>query len=126
MKEQKEKLIKRFENFYKLIPGTIEALSHLPDDGDLFTSLDPGELRVILPYDIPKYRIFRRKMGKNWVYKYRMFNEFLGCYHVNFEHKTTNINLKIDLELSLEGEHGCKLVVDYYEQAKPVYKVECK
>lgn len=125
MSEQKKELISRFNRIQKLIPDTIQALSDLPDNGDLFVNLDPGKLRVILDYDIPEYKKYRKEMGKSWLFQEQHFNELIGCYHVYFIHTTFKVKLTIDLQISKDN-NSCKLVVDHYRQAEPVYRLECK
>lgn len=125
MKEQKERLIERFNHMQKLIPDTIQALSDLPDDGYIFTILDPGELWVTLDYNIANYRKYRREMGSNWLFLNRRFNELMGDYEMRFTHATLDVRLMIDLEMSEDGD-VCKIVVDHYRKPEPVYRVECK
>lgn len=125
VKEQKERLIERFRKIQELIPDTIKALELIPDDGNMFVHLDPGELRVILDYDIPEYKIFRRALSKDsWSIKTKFFNELVGCYHVEFRHKTLRVNLMVDLQLKLTGQ--CRLVKIGERKPDPIYKVVCE
>lgn len=134
----KEEFVSNMEKMKRLIPHTIKALDQLyaslhEDDVDvvnsgLYTTLPPGELRIELAYDMALYRRLRKAMGNNWIFTYRLFNEFIGAHFIYFEHKEFDVTLDIALELSQEFVEGqsCRLVVDHYQEPEPVYRVECE
>lgn len=124
---KKDRIIARMREMEKLIPDTIKALNMVPDGYDLYTSLPPGELRIQMDYNLQDYRVLRRRLRKNWTFKYRRFNQLTGCYYIYFANKS-GLDVELVVELVLVDEQpvgqNCKLVIDRYEQ-RPIFKVVC-
>jgi hypothetical protein len=124
---EKERLIKRMNDLRELIPATIKAIKDLPDIGDLYTTLDPGKLRVQLDYKPTEYLAFRRTIAKKWRYTERRFNELTGNYYVYLKHRDLEVELTLEIEFPTEFENGatCRLV-EVGHKAEPIYRLECK
>jgi hypothetical protein len=128
MNKQQKKLIKRMNKLKELIPATIEAIDDLPDVGDLYTALDPGELRIALGYRLNKYLSLRRILAKKWQYRSHRFNELNGNYYVYFRHKKFDeIKLSLELEFPKEFENNavCR-VIEVGHKTEVIYGLECK
>jgi hypothetical protein len=130
MKEQKERLQKRLEKMQKVIPDTIEAMRSLPELEflHLYATLGPGQLRLQMDYNVKKYKMLRKKLGANWIYQEKHFNNHIGAYFIEFKHKILDVSLDIELDMSTELVDGqsCRLVEIDKRPAQPVYKVECE
>jgi hypothetical protein len=129
MIEQKEKLISRLKELDKLIPATMIATGHIPNDieGDLYTTLNPGELRINMGYEPKKYIKARRMLSKWWKYKRHHFNELTGNYYVYLDHRNLKIELALELEMPSEYQDGvsCKLI-EVGHRTEVIYGIECK
>lgn len=128
MNKQKQELIERMEGLKKLIPATIGAINDLPDVGNLYTVLNPGQLRIQVDCVPTEYLALRRTLAKKWKYIGHRFSELTGNYYVYFEHRNfEKVILALELEFPVEFENGasCRLV-ETGHKTTPLYGLECK
>lgn len=129
MKSSKEQLIDRMNELQSLIPDTIEAINTLPEmvGLHLYATSQPGDLTISMPYDMAKYKEFRRLLGKNWKCVRHNFNDLVGAVYVCFYYRHNHlIQLDVQLNVPFSGAIAtCKLEIDHTIE-KPVYKMVCK
>ncbi len=96
-----EQLEKQLREDASKIEVTIQAAQDLPETGRLYTTVEPGRLRVDVPFTPTAYIEYREMLGDKWQQRpgaNQASQNDAGDSYWFFDHKETNVHLTLCLD----------------------------
>ncbi len=109
------------------IEVTIQAARDLPETGHLYTTTEPGRLRVDVPFTPTAYTEYRKILGNKWQQQpetNQASQNDVGDNYWFFVHKETNVHLTLCLDATSEYA-TCKRIQTGTKEVK-IFETVCK
>lgn len=119
------RLEKQLKEYASKIESTITAARDLPEIGRLYTTVEPGSLRVDVPFTPTAYAEYRKALGSKWQSKKESsWQTSDGDTYFSFAHKKTGVFLALCLDATSEYA-TCKRVQVGTKEI-PIFETICK
>lgn len=103
---------------------TIQAAKDLPEIGDLYITIEPGELRVDLPFTEIAYEEYRKALGDKWRKMTHTWQTDDGDRYFSFDHVKTGVLLVICLDATSDFA-TCKRIRIGMKEV-PIFETVCQ
>ncbi len=122
-----EQLEKQLREDASKIEVTIQAAQDLPEIGHLYTTVEPGRLRVDVPFTPTAYTEYRKALGNKWRQRPGMnqvSQNDAGDSYWFFVHKETDVHLTLCLDATSEFA-TCKRIQIGMKEVQ-IFETTCK
>lgn len=124
-REQLGRELNKYVNSMGILMKAVKDIpENIPDWAIIYPTwiIEPGKIRIDIPYDTEKLSELRRALGPKWKFcsKRKTFDDNMAF---EYEHIATGLRMEVILDAELDGSTCERIQVG--EEIVPIYEVKC-